>query len=651
MASRAKLSQLSKPEPSPPPKLAQQRKARPAKQRVTAYLFLSPGYNKQLLKEGLQLLAEVSWTTCGVEQGHGSVAVLHRLHPDYSLATLAARSMIHQTRSLFERPARALDKVASRLRRVANKAPEKSSGRHYFLGEAYAALKQVLVAQGQSMTNDLRLKVMREHAGIYRALPLAKRRRYEAAASDGAVKRRAALDEEVQHTLAALRIGRQRELEECLAAGSIKFLLTNVRFTDNDWGAAASAWGSSDFSMGRVMDLRAAATQAPQQPGASEKAALDAQGTPTSLSDGASRPLIAPWAHLVCHKREALHGFGVVGPVGGQTKAFALLYAKQNPLQAVFAPLASTLRTKPGLSQLSAKEQKGILEDFFQHEFEVELGRSVLDQDIKFDDDCEIKVIPNLAYLPGRRVVSHFDAVPLTAFKPPGGKAPAQKKEAAEATEDSPSIDPELLRMYPWLQRYEQTQRASSSKRGPGLLLPEETPDTPRQTDEELVVEAWAVMESRRSEWAEEGQAPPSTDFEAALRIGSTERANTGFGTYYHTLCKATTEAARVWVKTYGLKGSAAFSIQRYGHEGAPMLASAWCGKMQYLFNLYAGSTADVYTYHDHEVDAYEPEAEYAAWLEALPAESPARTRHADLTKMRPLRPAPTASKASSSKG
>ena len=69
-----------------------------------------PGYNRGLLRDAVALIAEAPWSTTGVEQGHGSMAVLHRFHPDYSSTTICARALAHQLRTLFATPPEAQQK-------------------------------------------------------------------------------------------------------------------------------------------------------------------------------------------------------------------------------------------------------------------------------------------------------------------------------------------------------------------------------------------------------------------------------------------------------------------------------------------------------------------------------------------------------------
>ena len=56
--------------------------------------LLRLGWNRQQIKDAIMLFRDVHWSTLGVEQAHGSAAVMHR-HHTFSTDMLAARSFLH----------------------------------------------------------------------------------------------------------------------------------------------------------------------------------------------------------------------------------------------------------------------------------------------------------------------------------------------------------------------------------------------------------------------------------------------------------------------------------------------------------------------------------------------------------------------------
>lgn len=95
--------------------------------------LLQKGFSSRHLAEGLSLLLDLSWSTLGVEQGHGSAAAIRRLHTQFTVTTIAARATLHQLRTLWNPPKvegrlRAIDAGLSRLE--AKKPSEDDGARH-----------------------------------------------------------------------------------------------------------------------------------------------------------------------------------------------------------------------------------------------------------------------------------------------------------------------------------------------------------------------------------------------------------------------------------------------------------------------------------------------------------------------------------------
>jgi hypothetical protein len=97
--------------------------------------LLRSGYNRHLIERGLRLLNEVQWSTAGVEQGHGSTAVVHRYHPMFSPERLATRAFLHMFAQLLGPPemhTSAADRHMAALKRLLAKVPRRVQGMHMF---------------------------------------------------------------------------------------------------------------------------------------------------------------------------------------------------------------------------------------------------------------------------------------------------------------------------------------------------------------------------------------------------------------------------------------------------------------------------------------------------------------------------------------
>ena len=84
----------------------------------------------------VELLGQCSWSSLPAEQQHGSLAALHRWHPDYELNSLVSRSLLHQMVKLLPSVSDAdkqISRIARQMRKLENKAPERAGPQHMLL--------------------------------------------------------------------------------------------------------------------------------------------------------------------------------------------------------------------------------------------------------------------------------------------------------------------------------------------------------------------------------------------------------------------------------------------------------------------------------------------------------------------------------------
>ena len=102
--------------------------------------LLTLGESPVHVHDALLLLKEGPCTSCVVEEGHASAAVLKKWHEDYSENSLAARALMHQQRALF-RPSSFEKKVASlekKMDRQLARQPQKIYARQAGLAQLTA---------------------------------------------------------------------------------------------------------------------------------------------------------------------------------------------------------------------------------------------------------------------------------------------------------------------------------------------------------------------------------------------------------------------------------------------------------------------------------------------------------------------------------
>eukprot|EP00974_Lingulodinium_polyedra_P070808 6854475-Lingulodinium_polyedra.AAC.1 len=127
-------------------------------------------------------MAEVRFSTTVLEQGHGSAAMVHRHHKDYSSETLVKRAMLHMCRQLIPKAQEdysVFDKIQAQISAIKMRKPSRVSGRQIFLQELFEDFK--LHVQGQDRKQVATL-IMKEHGKRWAALSGEEQAHYNALA-------------------------------------------------------------------------------------------------------------------------------------------------------------------------------------------------------------------------------------------------------------------------------------------------------------------------------------------------------------------------------------------------------------------------------------------------------------------------------------
>ena len=140
------------------------------------YNLVNMGYNMALLVDGCRLLQEAPFSSKLAEQGHGSLACVHKFNHDLHTESLAQRAALHQGRHFVE-----IDPVVKRreaLRKSLQKLDAKTglvTGRHVFFQDLMAELKQQKGALPHAAVNT----AMVGHVGLFESLDPRVRQDYE----------------------------------------------------------------------------------------------------------------------------------------------------------------------------------------------------------------------------------------------------------------------------------------------------------------------------------------------------------------------------------------------------------------------------------------------------------------------------------------
>ena len=104
------------------------------------WTLLQQNWLRRKLVPAVLLLLEICWWTLTSEQQHASLATLKRLHPDYELSTLMARSTILQVNRLLDRPTdleKLQQKLEAALAVLDRKVPERGRAANSVITSAF----------------------------------------------------------------------------------------------------------------------------------------------------------------------------------------------------------------------------------------------------------------------------------------------------------------------------------------------------------------------------------------------------------------------------------------------------------------------------------------------------------------------------------
>ena len=260
--------------------------------------------NYEQVKDAVALFRDVRWSTSGVEQAHGSAAVVHR-HHSYAPNMLAARSFLRQCRHLFmEDPtSKQIEKKEARLKRLRSSGLAKITGRHLFLKWFMSEVKHHL-PQGASLSQDARREVMKQHGAAYAALSPREQEVWQQRSQTERELKRQLVEDEAEHLAAALELARSRSLQEFQDAG-LTHAASHLRFNHSDWQAVKALAASDSWSHADIDRLCVLAMAPPVPPLQGVREAFAALPYQARAETAAARP---DWLPLLCWNRDRFAG-------------------------------------------------------------------------------------------------------------------------------------------------------------------------------------------------------------------------------------------------------------------------------------------------------------------------------------------------------
>lgn len=362
------------------------------------------------------------------------MAVIHKVHREYSSNLLSARSLIHQCRVLCQPPPvdTHVKKLRSKYTKLGSARPERITGRHVFLAGCYAAVKDA--QQLQRIDETTRLSITKRHGELWGNLPLAKRKEYDLRGIAMADKKRGAVTGDVQHAASAMKLHTSRANEEKHRAGALQCLLSNARFSDKAFQDMSDMFFALAFSIAQVLRDREVFFAAPQSPPAHELAALVALALPAFRDARGETP---SWVKELCRRREHLGRCGLCGAIDGRARTCAIVFIVKSPYLVALCPLDRKETTMPASGSLGASEQKRVLQNVPWKCFAMR-REWLADVGVAFDDE-NLGIVFDLEYKPGFEANFHSDPWPSSAPRLSNGRGRRRSRRRSGRRSRSPS--------------------------------------------------------------------------------------------------------------------------------------------------------------------------------------------------------------------
>jgi hypothetical protein len=588
--------------------------------------LLGLGYSMDKLVEGAALLREAQWSTTVVEQAHGSAAVMHRHHPDYSDEMLATRSTLHQCRALFQSDLEASKEGArqARLQALRSKNPYRVSGRHAFLGTLVQAASEALPS-GSKLPQSFVRDAVKQHSKMFSLLSPEQQAAYHQEALEKAHAKGQALKGDVRQLQDDAQLRKSRSKEESLATGLLN-RTSMARFTPQDYERLVSIDRSLDRSAASVSTRRKEALSAPEVPPADVRAAL--QQVPIYAA-----PLLAhvlpEWLKRVCHNREHMEDVVLTTSLEEGSKGAFFLFASKKPFGAAFLSVVVASATMPCMEELQPPQNSGV--PWHTYRFEPEMGSYIFEDELPFDDPAQVMVLQDVTFEGSGSLVSCMPPVALPKFVaslPKQAREPTKRSSAKKGDDDSdeeealPILVEEPLQEESQEEADEAPERVTKKARNESDTLPDFLLDM-----------VWQELAEKRKELLDSSAS--GTDFVAVLRGGAWSATYKGVSSYAMD-AKAKVGEPSAFCKRYGLNKLASFSFGAHGEKGAASLAVEWCRRMQHFYNQWSSQPSASYAFTEADVAAYQPSDSWLEFKAGLPLQGPTRDRAVAIDSIAP---------------
>ena len=329
-------------------------------------VFRCAGWNRKALIDALVLLREAPWSTKPVEEQHGSMAAMHKFHPDLAQGHLALRSFLQSCRFLCTSDDNKLARItAAQVKRLQKRQPSEVRGQHIFIADAMAAARRHIGPAGKLGFAGAQ-RVLAHAQRSFSTLPSGATSAYAAKAKARASASQKAIASEVAFLKTQQELIEANRAEDIEGQG-IKHRLSEVRFNDADWDRLVEIWnGEVAHVLDAILSHMAGLCTALQLPSGAEIERVNKAKPKKPPAEDKS-----DFVRLMATHRSFFAGKVIMTEEVGDAVGFKLIFAIQNPLRAFFLHVFPVDREYPFIEPgLNAAQLQQRLRHISHYEFE-----------------------------------------------------------------------------------------------------------------------------------------------------------------------------------------------------------------------------------------------------------------------------------------
>lgn len=293
--------------------------------------LLTGGENIHLVTKGIQLLANISWSTKCVEDPHSAGARLMRLHNTYGQETLLARMFIKNAAPMFHKckEERVVDRISLLVEKEKKRKFQHITGRQAFCSALVHGMRD---KQGREHNvKHYSRAVVKVHSKRWKMKTRAEKEMYESEATALADVKRDASRQKMKDLRSRLSAAKEA-LKQSVTTGTSYTKVGRCRFSKEEILDYDKYFQEPMWTQGHIEDLRRKHTAPVGHPLQAEVASLDLIEVPKKPSYG-KNPEWIPWCAA---NREEFKHIIMETKRRNDIAYYKFAFAKLNPVFAAF---------------------------------------------------------------------------------------------------------------------------------------------------------------------------------------------------------------------------------------------------------------------------------------------------------------------------